>query len=48
MVSGLLLYFFIVLQSIIMSLRDKRGFKLTLPPWLRLSRNEQGETERER
>jgi simple sugar transport system permease protein len=37
-VAGLLLYFFIVLQSIIMSLRDRRGFKLSLPPWLRLHR----------
>ncbi|MEA5106019.1 MAG: sugar ABC transporter permease YjfF [Sphaerochaeta associata] len=37
MVSGLLLYFFIVLQSIIMSLRDRKSIKLTLPPWLKLS-----------
>lgn len=34
-VSGLLLYLFIVLQSIIMSLRGRRGFGLTLPPWLK-------------
>jgi len=36
MVSGLLLYFFIVLQSIIMALRDRKKISLTLPPWLRL------------
>jgi len=35
MVSGLLLYFFIVLQSIIMSLRDRRRVSIALPPWLR-------------
>ncbi len=35
-VSGLLLYIFIVLQSVIMSLRDNRRFRLALPPWLRL------------
>jgi len=36
MVSGLLLYFFIVLQSIIMAMRDRKKISLTLPPWLRL------------
>ncbi|MBN2736521.1 MAG: sugar ABC transporter permease YjfF [Spirochaetales bacterium] len=35
-ISGLLLYLFIVLQSVIMSLRDKSKFKLALPPWLKL------------
>ncbi len=34
-VSGLLLYLFIVLQSIVMSLRSGRKFRLTLPPWLK-------------
>jgi ribose/xylose/arabinose/galactoside ABC-type transport system permease subunit len=34
MVSGLLLYLFIVLQSIVMSLRGGRKFRLALPPWL--------------
>ena len=34
-VSGLLLYLFIVLQSVVMSLRDRREFSLSLPPWLR-------------
>jgi len=34
-VSGLLLYLFIVLQSIIMSLRDRSKFRLALPPWLK-------------
>ncbi len=34
-VSGLLLYLFIVLQSIVMSLRGKRKFRLALPPWLK-------------
>ncbi len=43
MVSGLLLYFFIVLQSLIMSLRDKRRFSIALPPWLRLSGKNQTE-----
>ena len=43
MVSGLLLYFFIVLQSLIMSLRDKRKFSIALPPWLRLSGKNQTE-----
>ena len=33
-VSGLLLYLFIVLQSVVMSLRDRRKFRLILPPWL--------------
>jgi simple sugar transport system permease protein len=40
-VSGLLLYFFIVLQSVIMSLRDRRKFSFALPPWIRLSGKEQ-------
>jgi ribose/xylose/arabinose/galactoside ABC-type transport system permease subunit len=35
-VSGLLLYLFIVLQSVVMSLRDRSKFRLALPPWLRL------------
>ncbi len=39
-VSGLLLYLFIVLQSIIMSLRDRSGFKLLLPSWLLLKKGE--------
>lgn len=46
MVSGLLLYFFIVLQSIIMSLRDRRRFGVVLPPWLRLWGKEQTGTQR--
>ena len=33
-VFGLLLYLFIVLQSVVMSLRGRRKFKLALPPWL--------------
>ncbi|MHC1692090.1 MAG: ABC transporter permease [Sphaerochaetaceae bacterium] len=40
MVSGLLLYFFIVLQSIIMSIRDRKRISFALPPWLRLSGKE--------
>ena len=35
-VSGLLLYFFIVLQSAIMSLRERRRFSFSLPSWLHL------------
>lgn len=36
-ISGLLLYLFIVLQSIVMSLRGKKEFRLALlAPWLRL------------
>ncbi|NLU43255.1 MAG: sugar ABC transporter permease YjfF, partial [Firmicutes bacterium] len=34
-VSGLLLYLFIVLQSVIMSLREGREFRLVLPSWLK-------------
>ncbi len=34
-VSGLLLYIFIVLQSIVMSLRGSRKFRLALPSWLK-------------
>jgi ribose/xylose/arabinose/galactoside ABC-type transport system permease subunit len=37
-VSGLLLYLFIVLQSTVMSLRGRRKFRLTLPPWLKPNR----------
>jgi simple sugar transport system permease protein len=33
--TGLMLCFFIVLQSVILSLRDKGGFKLVLPEWLK-------------
>jgi simple sugar transport system permease protein len=33
-VSGLLLYLFIVLQSVVMSLRGRRKFGVALPPWL--------------
>ena len=33
-VSGLLLYIFIVLQSVVMSLRGRTKFRLALPPWL--------------
>jgi ribose/xylose/arabinose/galactoside ABC-type transport system permease subunit len=33
-VSGLLLYLFIVLQSVVMSLRSRGKFRLALPPWL--------------
>jgi ribose/xylose/arabinose/galactoside ABC-type transport system permease subunit len=33
-VSGLLLYVFIVLQSVVMSLRGRGKFKIALPPWL--------------
>jgi ribose/xylose/arabinose/galactoside ABC-type transport system permease subunit len=35
-VSGLLLYLFIVMQSVVMSLRGRRKFRLALAPWLRL------------
>ena len=35
-VFGLLLYIFIVMQSVVMSLRGRRKFRLALPPWLRL------------
>jgi simple sugar transport system permease protein len=34
-VSGLLLYLFIVLQSAVMSIRGRRKFRLALPPWLK-------------
>ena len=35
-VSGLLLYFFIVLQSVVISLRSRSKFRIALPPWLKL------------
>ncbi|MBN1649280.1 MAG: sugar ABC transporter permease YjfF [Spirochaetales bacterium] len=35
-ISGLMLYLFVVLQSIVMSLRDRSKFRLALPPWLKL------------
>ena len=34
-ISGLLLYLFIVLQSVVMSMRDKKKIKITLPPWMK-------------
>ena len=34
-ISGLLLYLFIVLQSVVMSMRDKKNIKITLPSWLK-------------
>jgi simple sugar transport system permease protein len=34
-VSGLLLYLFIVLQSIVISLRGSGKFSFALPPWLK-------------
>jgi simple sugar transport system permease protein len=34
-ISGLLLYLFIVLQSVVMSMRNRRKFSLALPTWLR-------------
>ncbi|MDD3057178.1 MAG: sugar ABC transporter permease YjfF, partial [Sphaerochaeta sp.] len=46
MVSGLLLYFFIVLQSIIMSLRNRSRFSLALPPWLHLSEKSQDRNQK--
>lgn len=45
MVSGLLLYFFIMLQSIIMALRDRKKISLALPPWLRLSGRRHAQNE---
>ena len=39
-VSGLLLYLFIVLQSVVMSLRGDGEFRPTLPPWLRSSQDD--------
>jgi ribose/xylose/arabinose/galactoside ABC-type transport system permease subunit len=33
--TGLMLCFFILLQSIVLTLREKSGFKLRLPEWLR-------------
>ncbi len=37
-ISGLLLYLFIVLQSVVMAMRDKGQIKMALPPWLTGSR----------
>jgi simple sugar transport system permease protein len=36
--TGLMLTFFILLQSIVLALRDKGGFKLQLPEWLRFKK----------
>jgi len=44
-VSGLLLYVFIVLQSIVMSLRGSTRFKLALPTWLRSQDKEKVENQ---
>lgn len=40
MVSGLLLYIFIVLQSVVVWLRGRGKFRLVLPPWLRVGRKD--------
>jgi simple sugar transport system permease protein len=45
-VSGLLLYLFIVLQSIVMSLRGRSKFRLALPSWLK-SQQPSGEKKAE-
>ena len=37
-ISGLLLYIFIVLQSIVMALRGRSKMKLALPAWLKPNR----------
>ncbi|MBB6481780.1 ABC transporter permease [Spirochaeta isovalerica] len=34
-ISGLLLYLFIVLQSVVMSLRDRKNITMVLPSWLK-------------
>lgn len=44
-VSGLLLYIFIVLQSIVMALRGNERFRLTLPPWLKPQDKEKVENQ---
>ncbi len=33
--TGLMLFFFILLQSVVLALRDKGGFKLQLPEWMK-------------
>jgi ribose/xylose/arabinose/galactoside ABC-type transport system permease subunit len=38
--TGLMLFFFIVLQSVVLTLRDKGGFKLKLPEWIRFKSKE--------
>ena len=43
-VSGLLLYIFIVLQRIIKALGERRQFSLALPPWLRPPRAQDQKT----
>lgn len=43
-VSGLLLYLFIVLQSIVMSLRERRGVEFVLPQWLKQSNKIEADT----
>ena len=40
--TGLMLCFFILLQSIILALRDKGGFQLLLPEWMKIKKNAKG------
>ena len=40
--TGLMLCFFILLQSIILALRDKGGFQLLLPEWIKIKKNAKG------
>ncbi len=40
--TGLMLCFFILLQSVVLTLRDKGGFKLQMPEWLRFKSEKNG------
>jgi simple sugar transport system permease protein len=40
--TGLMLCFFILLQSVVLALREKGGFKLTLPEWMKLKSKKSG------
>ncbi len=37
--TGLMLTFFILLQSVILAIREKGGFRLPLPEWMRFNKN---------
>jgi simple sugar transport system permease protein len=44
--TGLMLCFFILLQSVVLALREKGSFKLLLPEWMRLKSKKSGKGQR--
>jgi simple sugar transport system permease protein len=41
--TGFMLFFFIVLQSVVLAIREKGGFKLLLPDWLKFRSKNKGD-----